>query len=98
LSAGLQAGANPRTTALDLVGRIASSTGQREGGIIGLTSSQEEWVRAYRSDLESDNPALALSRALRDKRFDRTVLKAAKNNEPLPSALVDKMVTSYKNR
>jgi hypothetical protein len=97
LSARLSEGANPRTTALDLVGRVGAS-GQREGGVIGLTSSQEGWVRAYRAELESDNPAQALTRALRDQRFDKTVLKATEADQPLPSALVDKMVTAYKNR
>ncbi len=98
LQAGLAEGANPRTTALDLVGRVSSATGQREGGVIGLTSSQEEWVRNYRQELLSDNPAAALERALRDARFDRAVLKAASSGEPIPSSLVDKMVTAYKNR
>ncbi len=98
LEAGLAEGANPRATALDLVGRISATTGNREGGVIGLTSSQEEWVRNYRAELLSDSPADALVRALRDKRFDRAVMKAADSGEPIPSALVDKMVLAYKNR
>lgn len=98
LAARLADGANPRTTALDLAGRIARSTGKREGGVIGLTSTQEGWVRKFEAELRSDNPAQALTRALRDKRFDRAVLKAAKDGEPLPSSLVNKMVTNYKNR
>lgn len=97
LSARLAEGANPRTTALDLVGRIGSS-GQREGGIIGLASSQEEWTRAYRTELESDDPEQALTRALRDKRFDRAVLRASANGEQIPAEQIDSMVQSYTNR
>jgi len=98
LSAGLAEGANPRTTALDLVGRVVKSTGQREGGVIGLTSSQEQWVRNYAAELASDNPAQALTRILRDARFDGTVMKAADSGEPISGDLISKMVTAYKNR
>jgi hypothetical protein len=97
LAAGLRDGANPRTTALDLVGRIGAS-GNREGGIIGLASSQEEWVRAYRAELESDDPAQALDRVLRDKRFDRAVLRASESGEPIPAEQIDSMVRTYTNR
>lgn len=98
LEAGLSEGANPRTTALDLVGRVSRATGQREGGVIGLTSSQEAWVRNYAAELSSDNPAAALERLLRDKRFDKSVMKAANSGEPIPQDLIDKMVASYKTR
>lgn len=94
---GLSLGNNPRTTALDLVGHVGAS-GRREGGVIGLTSSQEGWVRAYRDELTSDNPKAALVRTLRDKRFDRAVLKAAQSDEPIDADLIDSMVTAYKNR
>ncbi len=98
LQSGLSEGANPRTTALDLVGRISKATGKREGGVIGLTSSQEEWVRNYAAELASDNPASALVRNLRDKRFDRTVTRAAEDGRKLTSAEIDPMVRAYKNR
>ncbi len=98
LQAGLAEGANPRTTALDLVGRVSKATGNREGGVIGLTASQEEWVRNYAAELASDNPAAALDRALRDARFDRAVQKAADSGEAIPADLQAKMVTAYKNR
>jgi hypothetical protein len=97
LAAGMQAGANPKATALDLVGRIGAS-GQREGGLIGLTDTQAGWVRNYASELASDNPAAALTRSLRDARFDATVLKAAQDKMPLSRDLIDRMVTAYKNR
>jgi hypothetical protein len=96
LQAGLEAGANPRTTALDLVGRIGA-TGKREGGTIGLTQSQEQWVRNYAQELEQ-TPGASLTRALRDARFDRAVQKAASTGEPLGADLRAKMVTAYRNR
>ncbi len=98
LEEGLKAGDNPRTTALDLIGRVSIETGRREGGVIGLTSSQEEWVRNYEAELRSDSPSDALARALRDKRFDKSVLAAEANDEPLADGLISKMVTNYKNR
>ena len=98
LEAGLQAGDNPRTSALDLIGRISKETGRREGGVIGLTSSQEEWVRNYEAELRSDDPAAALERALRDKRFDRIVNRAIADGEAIPDSAIDSMVTAYKNR
>lgn len=98
LEAGLSEGANPRTTALDLVGRVSRASGEREGGVIGLTSTQEQWVRNYAAELASDNPAAALERSLRDARFDRAVMKAANSGEAIPADLQAKMVTAYKNR
>jgi hypothetical protein len=96
LQAGLEAGANPRTTALDLVGRVGAS-GKREGGTIGLTQSQEQWVRNYAQELEQ-TPGASLTRALRDARFDRAVQKAVSTGEPMGADLRAKMVTAYRNR
>lgn len=98
---GLVAGKNPRATALDLVGRINRVTGQREGGIIGLTGTQEQWQRAYAAELASRDPAelrKALNRGLRDKRFDRTIAKAIRTGEPIPADLQAKMVSAYRSR
>lgn len=101
LEAGLAAGENPRTTALDLVGRINPRTKQREGGVIGLHSRQEEWLRNYRADLASSEPAALrrlLERGLRDKRFDATVLKAIRDGTGIPPELQVKMATQYANK
>ncbi|MFG1413467.1 phage minor head protein [Xanthobacter sp. VTT E-85241] len=101
LTAGMEAGQNPRTVALDIAGKINKATGRREGGLIGLTSSQEEWVRSYSERLRSGDPVQmreALGMSLRDKRFDRSVEKAIRNGEPIPAASIDKMVQTYKNR
>lgn len=98
LTEGLARGVNPRTSALDLVGRISAATGRREGGTLGLTRSQEEWVRRYADELASDKPGAALQRNLRDKRFDGAVRRAAKAGEPVPAELREKMVRAYRNR
>ena len=97
LTRAMAAGTNPRTAALDLVGRIGAS-GNREGGVIGLTTSQEQWVQNYTDDLASDTPDAALTRTLRDARFDSTVQNAADSGEPLTADQIDNMATAYKNR
>lgn len=97
LRAGMETGTNPRTVALDLVGRLNKTTGNREGGVIGLTSSQEEWVRRYAEELRSNDPN-ALTRALRDKRFDPSVKRAIETGQPIGIETQGKMVRAYKNR
>lgn len=99
LTAGMVDGLNPRSVALDLVGRVNPATGRREGGIIGLTSTQAQWVRNYEEELR--DPASfgdALTRKLRDKRFDAAVNKAIRTGDPIPAATRDAMVRNYRNR
>jgi hypothetical protein len=101
MRAGLEAGRNPRDTALDIVGRIDPRTKKRTGGVIGLTSGQEAWGRRYAAELASTDPAelrKALGRGLRDKRFDAAVLKAIKTGEAIPAETRAKMVAAYRNR
>lgn len=100
VSEGTALGQNPRRTALDLVGRL-SATGQRQGGVIGLTSQQGQFVANARADLLSGDPARMrayLGRARRDKRFDRTVLKAIKEGRTLGAADVDKITGRYADK
>src|SRR5215813_10058595 len=98
LTTGMQQGQNPRTVALDLVGRISADTGRREGGVIGLTDSQAQWVQNYEAELRGDNPLQALERNLRDRRFDSVVKRAAAAEEPLTEDQIDNMVRTYTNR
>jgi hypothetical protein len=101
LTAGMTRGENPRTTALDIVGRINRATGKREGGILGLTSQQEAFARNARDELMSGDPAKLrnyLTRARRDKRFDRTIAKAIRDETPVPADTIRKATGAYRNR
>lgn len=96
-------GDTPQKLALDLVGRISPVTGHREGGILGLTREQAQWARNYEvslGDVQAKVPpsADALTRQLRDKRFDRTVAKAIREGQPIPAKTRQAMVAAYRNR
>lgn len=95
LTAGLEAGRNPRSVALDIVGRINQQTGQREGGIIGLADHQELWARSARQKLLTLDAGY-FDLALRDKRFDATVQKAILDEKPFPVDVVDKLISRYR--
>lgn len=98
LTAGMEAGRNPRSIALDVVGRINRATGRREGGILGLTYVQSGYVNNARKELLSGNSEAIrnyLSRRLRDKRFDRTVLAAIRDGKPLSADTVSKILSRY---
>lgn len=100
LLAAMQAGQNPRTAALDIVGRVNPRTRRREGGLLGLTTAQERFVAAYAAELASTEPGLlrnALKRARRDKRFDRTILKAIRDGEAIPALTAARMVQRYRD-
>jgi len=64
---------------------------------LGLTAKQEQAVVNYRSLLES-NDRQALSRDLRDRRFDRTVERAFSEDQPLTKTQIDRMVDRYRER
>ncbi len=102
LQSGIDAmmtGETPQKLALDLVGRINKVTGRREGGVLGLTSHQAQWARNYESELSAAIPdADALTRKLRDKRYDRTVAKAIRDGTSIPAATRRAMVDQYRNR
>lgn len=98
METGMKRGANPRTTALELVGRVSRATGHREGGMIGLTDSQAQWVQNYADELASDDPLKALARELRDKRFDKTVIRAQREGRALTTSEIEPMVNAYRTR
>lgn len=101
LDAALQRGISPRTVALDIVGRINRATGRREGGIVGLTAKQAEWVENARNELLSGEPSLLrryLERERRDKRFDAMVHRALRDGTPVDPARVGAAIGRYEDR
>ena len=99
LTAGMEAGANPKTVALDLVGRLNRVSGKREGGVLGLTSAQEQWIRNYEAELrDPERLAQALARSLRDKRFDSAIRAAIKEGRGLDAQMVSRAIQSYRNK
>lgn len=69
-------------------------------GMIGLTQTQSTAVMNYRDALSGSGSSLrrALTRSLRDGRFDPTVLRAASGNASLTPKQVDAMTSRYTER
>jgi len=78
-------GANPRQVAIEF------------RNTIGLSTKQEQAVRTYRTALENLDKN-ALTRKLRDRRFDSTIERAIKNNTPLSQEQIDRYVNRYRER
>lgn len=92
---GLAKGQNPTRTALDVVGRVNRITGRREGGYIGLTSRQVEFIDRAKANLlagDVEGMRAYLDLKTRDKRFDRTVAKAIREGRPVDADMVRKIV------
>lgn len=94
----MEAGVNPRSAALRIVGTLNRATGKREGGVLGLTAAQEGYVRNARAELASGDPASLrayLGRSRRNKVFDRSIQKAIRDETPVPPETIRKAVAAY---
>lgn len=97
IQAGIEAGKGPRTTALDIVGRVNRVTGKREGGFIGLTNQQAQWALNAEDELRTLDKGY-FNRKQRDKRFDRLVAKAIREGKPLAEADIRRITTRYRDK
>jgi hypothetical protein len=94
----LSEGVNPRTTALDIVGRIDKGTQRRSGGIVGLSAPQERYVSNARRELSEGDYAAYFTRQRRDKRFDALIRRAERDGKPLTRDQVSRIVGRYSDR
>ena len=97
IRAGLEAGAGPLRTALDIGGRVVNGT--RQGGLVGLHSRQAGYVQNMRGELtDPDSMANYFTRTRRDKRFDGIVRRAMADGKPVAQADIDRMAARYSDR
>lgn len=99
--AGIERGENPRETARRIRGTWDRQAGKFRGGTIGLTRHQAEVVRRARDELASGDPEQMrkyLGRKLRDRRHDRSVIKAIREARGLSKEQIDRMEASYRRR
>lgn len=98
---GMEAGRNPRSVALDVIGRRPVGANSRQGGILGLTRKQGLKVQSLREDLLSGDPVRLrayMRLDLRDRRFDKTILRAISEKRGLTRAEVDNITGRYADR
>jgi hypothetical protein len=101
LAQGLARGENPRSTALDVVGRQSRVTSRREGGIIGLTRYQIDFIERTRVHLASGEPDLMnryFELKTRDRRFDRTVMAAIRAGKPVTGEALIKIIGRLRDK
>lgn len=91
---GVENRRTPKQIALDLAGRLNRATGRREGGIIGLTARQAQYVMSVREKLEN----LDMDYFKHTKRFkasDSVVRRHMKEGKPIPKADIERLVRRY---
>jgi len=84
-----------RSVTRSLIGHVEGD--RLKGGMIGLHSSQAEYVRRARQQLEDLDEGY-FQRARRDKRFDGKVRKAIREGRKLNQSDVDKITGRYSDR
>lgn len=92
---GFARGEGPQTIATDIAGRINPLSGRREGGIVGLSDPQVEYVKSMRERLGSGDPDEMVKvlgsfdrdgkwkpgtgMTLRDRRYDAQIKRAIRD-------------------
>lgn len=97
LTAAIARGDRPESVARQLAGRYIS--GQRRGGVLGLTAQQAGFLERAREELSSPSTALRfLRRELRDRRYDSTVRSSAESGRRLTGEQISGILSRYSDR
>lgn len=98
LRQSMASGINAERAALEIAGRT-DGRGVRNGGLIGLTEAQMQYVRNARAEL-GDPARMAnwFTRELRDRRSDKTIRGYLERGEALPQKAIDRLVDRYQGR
>lgn len=91
----LAEGINPRQIASRISG--AKVGNRRQGGFIGLSSPQQQYLKNAREDLEGLSERY-FTRKLRDRRFDSVVRKALDSKTPLSNRDISRIAEAYSER
>lgn len=97
MSEGFAKGQGPRQIALDVVGRVGPN-GKRAGGILGLNSQQEQWVRNMRGYLQSGDLKSVLRMSKRDRRFDKTIERLMREGKQPTAKQIEQWTGRYADR
>lgn len=93
---GLRDGRNPRSIALDIIGRYNSESGHREGGVVGLGTRELAWMRSAEQRLRNLDPKYFMMK-LRDERFDSIVRSSIEEGRPISESTISRLMTRYKD-
>jgi hypothetical protein len=104
ITQGMEENRGFRSIALDIVGRRGTN-GQREGGILGLTTQQTDAVMNARAILSNPDRLAEYFNAdgsprykLSDRRFDGLVRKAIAGKAKLTQGDIDRIVNAHKSK
>lgn len=90
---GYAFGRSTNRIALDLVGRVGAN-GRRQGGTVGLSFQQSQWIANMRQYLAAGDNERVLQYSMRDKRFDRLL----KSGRQLTATQIDNITRAYSQR
>jgi uncharacterized protein YceH (UPF0502 family) len=101
IEAGYALGQGPRAIAVGIAGRMNRITKTLEGGLLGVTAQRARTIEKARvalltGDVEGMKHYLTLSR--RDKRFDRTIVRAIQEKQALQPDQVSRVIATLRDR
>ena len=96
---GINTGQSSQDMARDITGRVVGR--QRVGGIVGLNSQQTDSIIRGRARLLSGDPSEMqryLDLKLRDRKHDRTIKAAIRDERQITAQQVDRIIGDHKNK